>query len=471
MANSLKILSWNIQKFGEEKLNDANVINYICAVIKLAQAQVVGLMELVGWQGNETRDKLVATLNNHETLKNTGITWAGEASEMTPARPNEQYLFLWQTNQFQKTEHVLWNVVGEAAFDPFFKKYNISSGDQDKFWQSLFKNGVLDAAFQLKPKTRESITADYRNLDLSKKDPKFDKLTGPEKQDVVNLLLKEQPQTFPLRGSRPPFLLAGKAQPGKQDILFMLFHAPGPGNGLPRVASNQLTVKPVHDAAICVVMGDFNVNSAECGNEYTLQYFDQFLGRLAYVMDAKSKKLFAYPFQRLTGPQIKGTATDPTLATVESYAKRLWDTKTSISTTLVDPTVVADAAAVQGILSSEYDKFFVRAPKADPVAAYAFPTMDAMTPKQVTVPPGVFATRSTTTTSYVSDLASFGKQAFDAWWERQNAKKRKSKELQQMLIDMPKLTTSGTQSLREAHYVYRSAISDHLPIVMELQYA
>ena len=125
MANSLKILSWNIQKFGEEKLNDPNIISYICGIIKLSGADIVGLMELVGWQGNETRDKLVTHLNNLELLNKTGVTWVGEASEMTPSRPNEQYLFLWNTSKFKAKRWLLWNVIGETSFDDFFNSASL----------------------------------------------------------------------------------------------------------------------------------------------------------------------------------------------------------------------------------------------------------------------------------------------------------------------------------------------------------
>src|SRR5262249_53891716 len=211
--------SWNIQKFGEDKLGDPNVLNFICTAIKITGADVVGLMELVGWQGNETRDALVKALNNNEAVNKTGIIWAGVASEMTPSRPNEQYAFLWKTNVFKVTEWALWNVVGEELFDSFFKANALDATWQENFWKSLFTNGWIDAAYQLKK--RDVLQADYKNFDLTKKAPTL-VLTDPQKQTVVDLLLKEEPVSFPKKGSRPPFLLAGKTVGTNVDVLLVL---------------------------------------------------------------------------------------------------------------------------------------------------------------------------------------------------------------------------------------------------------
>src|SRR5262249_26255292 len=106
---------------------------------------------------------------------------------------------------------------------------------------------------------------------------------------------------------------------------------------------------------------------------------------------------------------------------------------------------------------------------------FAWNLADAMVPKQVPVagPMGVpvMQPRSTTKTTYVPELATAAARAFDAWWDRQNAKKKKSNDAKKLLADAPKFGGSKVPgSLREAQYAYLYAISDHLPIVMELQY-
>jgi endonuclease/exonuclease/phosphatase family metal-dependent hydrolase len=50
---SIHVLSWNVQKFGKPKLGDQNFIRYVSRVITEAGADVVGIMEVVGWIGNE----------------------------------------------------------------------------------------------------------------------------------------------------------------------------------------------------------------------------------------------------------------------------------------------------------------------------------------------------------------------------------------------------------------------------------
>lgn len=476
MANSLKLLSWNIQKFGEQKLNDPNVIHFICTVIRTAKADVVGLMELVGWQGNETRDKLVAALNNLEALAKSGVQWNGAASEMTPARPNEQYLFLWKTHLVQSATWALWNVISEELFNDFFKTNNFNQAMQETFWGSLFNNNWIDAAFQLKPAKRALLKGDYTKFDLSQKAPSVS-LSNPQKKVIVDLLLQETPVTFPMRGSRPPFVLGVVTAGTNVEVLIVLFHAPGPGNGLPVLASNMLAfMPPVQTTQVGVVMGDFNIDANDSSKLSSLPYWNNDTGRLDYVRAPNNIPVLCCPFQRLTGPDFTLKAADPALTQVQKYSPRLASAKTSISTTLVGNSVIADDTTVQSILSSEYDRFFVRAAKADPSPAVAWNLMDAMVPKTVPVmkPNGtvVQEPRSKTSTTYVPDLAVAASRAFDNWWDYQNNKKRKSDATQKLLAEAPKLGPNvivGT--LRQAQYCYRNAISDHLPILMELQYA
>lgn len=480
MPQSLKILSWNIEKFGEEKLADTHFISYVAHVIQMTEADVVGIMELVGWAGNETRDAVVSALNNLEQLKNggkgSGVIWCGEASEMTPSRPNEQYLFIWKKSLFSIGQVILWNVIGETSFDDYFLKYSYSTTQKEKLWLSMVKNGWLDAAFMM-PWTKFSmLVTDYKKLDLSKKAPTV-ALSDAQKKDLVDVLIAETPEAFPLKGSRPPFLLRAATSDTNTDITLLLYHAPGPGDSLPISATNQLSfIEYVQTAKVGVIMGDFNVTASECAKTYALQYFDRGTGRLQYAKDKSGGFIYAHPFQRITGPDFASQAADPSLSKVENYGKRLWSDKTSLTTTPVNPAnKVADATSINSVLANEYDKFFVRAPKPDPSAAYVVPLIDCMIPKSVII--GVDSTgmpitdtRSTTATTYRPELGNLAKEIFNNWWDRQNNKPKKSQSTVNILASAPKLT-GPPASLFEAHYVYNLAISDHLPICMEVQYA
>ncbi|WP_339733647.1 endonuclease/exonuclease/phosphatase family protein [uncultured Gimesia sp.] len=476
MANSLKLLSWNIQKFGEQKLNDNAFIEYVALVIYKSKADVVGLMELVGWQGNEIRDALVTKLNNLEALNKTGITWAGEASEMTPSLPNEQYLYLWKKGLFSRGQIDLWNVIGESAFSDYFAKYSSTPQQEEDFWKSLYSNGWLNADYTVPWGKWFSLKFNDQNLDLTKKAPQIN-LTPVQKTEIVAVLTKWVPEAFPTRGSRPPFLLSVKTTTTPTEIVFMLFHAPGPGNALPIIASNTLTfVEPIQTTGVGVVMGDFNVDSNDAGKKWHLEYFDKDKGRRQYVKDTAGNFIPAAPFQRLTGPAFATQASDKTLTKVEGYEKRLWDSKTSTVANFPGATnVVADDVTVAALRSSEYDKFFVRAPQPDPNLPKVIPLIDMMVPKDVQIgvqPDGtpIMETRSTTKTPYDDELSGCAQLIYNNWWTRQNNKANKSATTQKKLKDCPQLNTSPS-CLHEAYYVYREAISDHFPIFMELQYA
>jgi hypothetical protein len=131
---------------------------------------------------------------------------------------------------------------------------------------------------------------------------------------------------------------------------------------------------------------------------------------------------------------------------------------------------------VNKLSTSEYDKFFVRSPQADPSTPFVVPLIDAMIPKQVQtgIDPNtglaVVETRSTTATTYQATLGKLGQEVFNTWRKRQAAKKKQSPATKNLLLQMPALL-GPPSSLYEAHYVYRYAISDHMPIMMELQYA
>lgn len=475
MANSLKLLSWNIQKFGEQKLNDPAFIEYVALVIYKSDADVVGLMELVGWLGNEIREALVAKLNNLEALNQTGTTWVGEASEMTPSRPNEQYLFLWKKGLFSDFGVNLWNVISETAFSDFFTNNGFDAAQQEDFWKSLYFNGWLDAAFTMPYSKWFKIFLNDQDLDLMQKAPKFN-LTSAQKTEVVKVFVSEKPEAFPTRGSRPPFLLRVETNTVPTEIVFMLFHAPGPGDALPIIASNMLSfVPPIRNTGVGVVMGDFNVDSNDVGKQWHLEYFDVDKGRRQYVKDTAGNFIPAAPFQRLTGPAFASQASVPDLTKVENYQRRLWAEKTSTVANFPGATnIVADDATVAALRSSEYDKFFVRAPQPDPQVAHVIPLIDMMVPKDVQI--GVqqngapdMETRSTTTTTYDDELSQCAQQIYNNWWTRQNNKANKSVTTQNKLNACPQLNTPPS-CLYEAYYVYREAISDHFPIFMELQY-
>ncbi|WP_372010807.1 hypothetical protein NBRC13296_08130 [Paenibacillus chitinolyticus] len=472
MSHSLKLLSWNIEKFNADKMNDDFFIKYVARVIRLMEIDVAGIMEIVGWIGNEVCTAIVNELNQQEQQKATGVVWSGQASEMTPSAPNEQYVFVWKLGLFSSVEWKLWNVLGENAFDTFFATNNITDEDEKfQVTQSLAKNGWMNDSFMVPYSAYSKLVADPQNLDCTKKNPTLN-LTAQQKLDLSAILTAYAPETFPYPRSRPPFILRVTTADTNTVITFVLFHAPGPSDSSPITASNQISlIDPVIQADVGVVMGDFNVTEAWAKRTWALQYYNWDLGRLRYVLNDSGQYIFAAPFQRLSGPDFAShSTTQPALTTVQNYSFRLQDNLTSMTSALVAPDAIADSTVMQSILSSPYDKFFVRSAQTDPSDPFVCNLVDLTTPKEIwtgtmdTDNNPVNETRSTTPSTYQRDLSSLTAAIYNNWYNR-HAGKSTSLNLQQI----PKLNVRPT-SLREAQYAYYYAISDHMPICMELKY-
>jgi hypothetical protein len=193
----------------------------------------------------------------------------------------------------------------------------------------------------------------------------------------------------------------------------------------------------------------------------------------------------------LTGPALPAPAVPAAtrynipIGAALDYAPRLWDDRTSLTDTWLVGNAPADAAALAALGSSPYDKFFVRSPHPDPTEAFVVPMIDAILPKDIPAPPPAVAVVpdqdasgdanmgappaaaarivvSTTATEYRERLAQLATLSFNTWratkphWDAARC---------------PPLAGNTASCLREAHYSYRSAISDHLPVMMELRYA
>jgi hypothetical protein len=459
MADTIKILSWNIEKFGPKQLNDPAFIDY---------ADVVGIMEIVGWVGKDVKDKLLAVLSA------TGVLWRGAESEMTPSKPHEQYVLLWRDPVTTCTVST-YGIVGDEAFNTFFKS-NVrwTQTETDKFWGLLQDKGYIDDNYILTDTARVSLTANFTNLDLTTTNPNNSiTLDNTEKQAVVNILLADDALTFPQPGARPPFVakLTLVASRGPDiPMLLVLYHAPGPGGFGPSVASNQLGLIPgVQTATKAVVMGDFNVKSNQF-NQIVQLYKSDHRGQLQNVLD-NGQKLVAYPFQRLTGPQIPVTVitTDNQCFT---YTRLLANPNTSIGKNVPGSNVVATDQTVAALLSEPYDNFY--AIGLNPVvSSTVVPLISQLVPKYIPItnPPNDASNvvTSTTTAAYDSQAARHAASLWNAWWDGQAAKGIKASDI---IKTYGKFNPNDVPpSLQSAHVVFRYAISDHLPILTELTYA
>ncbi len=463
----LKVLSWNIQKFGVKKLNDPNFLRYVSRVIIDSGADFVGIMEIVGWQGTDIKQQLLSVLNNH-TAGSSG-NWRGAESEMTPSRPNEQYLFLREDDPVRKMEISLYGIIDDNAFDAFFKKhpafYNSANNTFNQqaianFWDALKKKGYLDDDYIVPNAERVQLVANTNYLDLT---PDIN-LNAQQKQDVVDILISEDVINFPYSGSRPPFLAKLTLQPNDTEMLVVLFHAPGPGSSWPMIACSNLGLIPnVRDVSKSLIMGDFNVKHNQYSQQYTL-YNRGNNGQLVAVQNAGAT-VTAQPFQRLTGPAIAGAIDMP--QGKPFYTKVLNNHPTSLtSTTLTAPIPNANNANTRALRSSTYDNFYCRGNLNNQKNERVVPLIAQM------VPPG--NNNNITIAQANQAQANLAIQVFNTWWTQQNNRGVKKPDIinpnKAGDTIRPINNQNPLQSLREAHYIYRYAISDHLPIYMEYEY-
>jgi hypothetical protein len=476
-GETIKILSWNIQKFNSAKMNDKNFMDYVAGVIIDCGADFVGIMEIVGWVGQGIKNSLVSILHNK-----TGVTWAGEESEMTPSKPNEQYIFLWKQDPVAENKQRLYRIIGDVAFDQFFARYNYSQADKATFWQALLDKGYIEDDFTVPDNARAQLEHNPLSLDLppthTPPNPPVNP-TDQQKRDAVMILLADSSLGFPLQGSRPPYLASTmlETSANKVPCLIALFHAPGPTGTWPMIACSMLgLVDDVIAASKGVVMGDFNVTQTQSQAAY--EHYRWANGQLESVVDlATNFTLTSTPFQRLTGPNIVNLNVPPRDVTFCNYQKVFDNTRTSLTTTLIaDDNVVADDTAVNNLRSSEYDNFFVRGFLSIPQRE-VLPVIAELIPKQIPVNNPLnqpVVTKSITTAPYNQERATLAAQVFNQWWDQQNARGVKKPDIinpSKLGNPITKIPNNQPTSLRQAHYIYRYSISDHLPIFIELEYA
>ncbi|HLZ61517.1 MAG TPA: endonuclease/exonuclease/phosphatase family protein [Ktedonosporobacter sp.] len=465
----LKILSWNIQKFGYNKLNDDNFIKYVAQVILDSGADFVAIMEIVGWLGKDIKDKLISQLFNQ-----SGVKWSGEESEMTPSKPNEQYVCLWKKDPLDQAAVKTYRIIGENDFKQFAQLYKV---DQKKLEEVLKRHDYLDENYMVPEDKYEELRKDFKKLDLT---PEFT-LGDSEKKEIVDILLASEALGFPYPNSRPPFLVSAKLNKGVNkaavNCFLMVFHAPGPTGFWPMIACSMLALVPeVKDTKSgnqpAVIMGDFNIDWGQISQQYTLYAFDRAKwGQLIPIRvpiggTKLTTILTSTPFQRLTGPTIssKLKSSDPNYEAVQilDYKIVLNNQPTSITTTLVPDGTEADPQHLATLLSSTYDNFLVREGKFTkqevlPLIAYMVPTI-----------------KNQPNPLYKKTQSQLAAKAFNVWWDEQNGRGVRKPDIinpRKTTNPITKIPNDTPTSLRQAHYIYRYAISDHLPIYMEFQYA
>lgn len=481
---TINLLSWNVQKFGPDKAQNNDFIEYVCRVIDGCMADLVGFMEVVGDAGESVVNRCLAGLNNLEAQAAAAsqpprapIWWAGWASPKTLS--NEQYVFLWKTDRINAIDA---RVQGMTRLEAITQIQTAHAGgapmqqgpvgqDADvSLWASLEAHGYIDNYGNVPWARVNALIAQPGNLNLTIHDPQFD-LSDAEKGTLLDALLGDIPQEFSEKRRRPPAILRAIVGNTATPVIITLFHAPGPGSVAPVFSSNQIgALAEIRDAPVGVVMGDFNLKANQLADATRkLRHFNRAASRSEYTKTAANQFITTRSFQRLTGPAYATQAAVLENTAVGQYFMLLDGVNTSVAGSGAVANGAIDNAAVETTLSSPYDKFFVRSPGATQAAPGANAAMrlsliDIVIPQTatITLANGKVSTTTvrTSITPYNATLANLAVNVYNEWLGRHSKKQRQVGYL-----------ARPPRSLADAHYIYAKSISDHLPIHLNFQYA
>src|SRR5215472_8235239 len=155
MPTTIRVMSWNIERFGEGKGTDpgppraeTELINYICHVINQENIDIVGLMELSGGYGGEIANWITGRLNG-------GLAppppWQYKLSGRQDGGTQEEYIFLWR-NQPGRLEldvngdpwpTALVNVVDDNSLASFFSRFHWNAAQKAQLYQALEANKYI----------------------------------------------------------------------------------------------------------------------------------------------------------------------------------------------------------------------------------------------------------------------------------------------------------------------------------------
>lgn len=463
---TVKILSWNIQKLNEAKRTDVNFQQLIANVIVNAQADIVGIMEIVGQQGQELRNALPILLNNLDPRGG----WTAQESEVQIGAPYEQYLFLWR----QEVNHLaaaglefdLTGVLREEIFHAFG-----NPARQLAIFQALERDQLIEIGDAMVYKVRENKEAELRNPQQPLQVNPPPQLSAQEKQQIKQILRDSISVYFPRRRSRSPFTGLFTLGNNHAQLPVILFHAPGPGDlDKYRAINNLAHVPRVHQYHQGVIMGDFNIRE----HEHTVR---------TRWYDARR--------QQVPGAQPRQYVTKEVFEPIQAlgYSQQLAHNQPANRTSLAPSLPPASQNSVDG-RSSPYDKFLVKsnlpAVSVVPNSAQVLDLIDQIAQNTNGIQPVALAVYN----QWVQPHRDRVNQEILALNHRiqsfQNriavADARRAQRFQNSVqvaqnlraAQVAKLATlqplAGVASLQQAHQIYVDAISDHLPITVEIQY-
>jgi len=529
---TVRVLSWNVESLGDTKAvlpgpqppSASELINFINLVARNENADVIGIMELKAGQGTNVKSWLLAKLNNGV---GGGAVWDGVVSSRQDGGTMEEYVVLWkaQANRLQLNANgrpapaSLMGVLDDNAMSRLFtaKGWGPGSLNRAATYAALSDAGYIQPG-RFKHRSRMTITVFQRvlpagwnllnqmgaNLQVQwgNNPPPPPAINAQDSQALAQLLLDVDILRFITYGDRSPFLV--NLVVGAAPLAMVLLHAPGPQDPTRTDAINIIGLsRPVGAAAAggnLLVMGDFNIAAAQAnatGRVYGRYTNAQNQFVFAQVTPVQNAQVFA----PITGAPLNAP-----------------DLLPNIRTSLVNA-FLADNSPLNAALANTFDKFFFNGAAAmNQANARAVDLIDVMDPNSMNHDAGIAQSgltffrslrgnaflqsqlaklqrdfnkqhkRVTTLTNHLGSIQTKINNTVpppapnSALVQRRNltqnnltqaTQKRAALQLQitacqavqALVINLVQTTPSGVGT---AHTTYRHAVSDHLPIYVEL---
>lgn len=530
MPVTIRVLSWNIATLGRRKAVQPGVVpaqphgilTFIARSIRASGADLVGLIEVQCGLGGQIRDWLVAELNNAPAGQ-AQPTWVGVVSARQDGSPQEEYVFLYnrQANRLEADRtrssghasiigvvdlSVLSSLVGTSGWTAVDWKAlldGLAAGNRPYVKHSRFGTRRLTRTLRVVPERWEALDAMTTPSVTLSSGPG---LTARQRKQVAEILLDADILRFTSYAERSPFLgqfLVG--HPGQQ-LLVGVFHAKGTsdpfrGDGINVIGLSRLAA----GADNLLLMGDFNIHDPNAhlstGREFARQ---------------NSHGVFGFS-------EVQPRTYHPVFAPIVGAPLNAPDLLAPNTLTTTKEAYLPDNTASNAALAHTYDKFFFRGANNGITAANAtlVNLLEQMDPSSQHHRPGLGAAALTYYRAYLGTSALNTAKAkiqrrtapsqallVQAQHELARAKTklkaaRKAKAGKTRITQLLKRetnanaavglyraalapTTAELQNLEAvrrlvvntaapaptgvgtAHAIYRDAISDHLPIAVDL---
>lgn len=493
MASPIKILSWNIQIFGFTKMyknNPANpfvpipseIFKYIAWYVTTysTPADIIAIMEINEGAGSLILGLLIAELNN---FSGTSV-WKGQCAERQVGSKAESYIILWQDvpkrvalfndpitlKTFYLSGRISTMLLGETflplPYDPliahtFVSKLENKKGGVSKLFAGP-NNTYKWVLLANKWKEIESLQASGGIIsDILNNTVLPNAVDQKKLQDIC---YKQMPILFPDAKERFPYIAKFNVDPNDggayKQLTAIVYHAPFESAD-PVICINNLgQLKELNDVTVNrLVMGDFNVPVNSTNTSLAYGFVPNKDGKFNYEAIYGAAKQYLTAFVPLTGAPVSMppvlTPTSPPL--------------TSLAATYFDPATTPSPTAAQ-YMSSAYDNLLFGAGSAGALSVTGGSYDDLIV---AMTPPALSATTMGALAMQIlmegNGYSNAQKQGNSTKPSTSPATATSNANLLACLAAMNCGATNNRPSnLAEAQVVYRYAISDHIPVWVEL---